>query len=567
MNKGAVLHMPLSQYAYAEDEHAIIVRIRGEKGDIKECDLFYGDRVDPKKNITMKRIPMEKVASDDLYDYFETRISDVYTRVCYYFRLSDGIEKCYYYGRSFCKEMSCDRTEYFQFPYIRREDIIFIPDWAADIVMYHIFPDSFASGKNVLSEKESEIHITDDVTSKNRLGGTLNGVRENIDYIRNLGCNCIYLNPVFSANSYHKYDTIDYFSIDPCLGTMEDLKSLVLECHNKGMKVILDGVFNHCGPNFFAFQDVLKKGKESRYYDWFYYMPEPVEYKDPPGYEAFAYVKEMPKLNTGNREVEDYFCRVGTFWIQEADIDGWRLDVANEINHDFWRRFRTEVKNQKKDIFLIGEIWEDAWNWLSGDQFDSTMNYTFSYLCRDFFAKREMKVTEFDEQIQRMIMRYPKDVSLVQMNFLDSHDIPRFLSYCENDKRKLKLALFYLFVGMGIPSLFYGDECYITGMEEMEYRAGMVWETVEDCRNDITSWSSLRKEHEALRHGRYSTVCCDDETGVYAFIRKTENEQLLVVINNSENDACFSKSELELKEVMIPAMSGKVYDVTSVQDK
>lgn len=170
-----------------------------------------------------------------------------------------------------------------------------------------------------------------------------------------------------------------------------DLKELVQQCHKRGIRVILDGVFNHCGADFFAFRDVRQKGKASKYYNWFYYLPETIQYADPPDYEAFAYVKEMPKLNTGNPEVVEYLCNVGTYWIREADIDGWRLDVANEINHEFWRTFRHAVRAVKEDLFLIGEIWEEAGIWLQGDQFDSTMNYTFSYLCRDFLERENFR--------------------------------------------------------------------------------------------------------------------------------------------------------------------------------
>lgn len=536
MNKSAVLHIPLSQYAYAQDEHTLVIRIRTEKGDISRCTLYYGDRVDPGHPIAVKELPMQKAATDDLFDYYETVVRDIYTRVCYYFLLDDGSRQEYYYGRNFCEEMNCSRTEYFQFPYIRREDIIDIPDWAEDVVMYHIFPDSFASGRRELSKEPGRAELSDGSISESRLGGTLNGVMENLDYIKGLGVNCIYLNPVFTANSYHKYDTADYFGIDPCLGTKEELKELVRRCHELGIRVILDGVFNHCGPDFFAFRDVLKKGRASEYYDWFYYMPEPVEYKDPPGYEAFAYVKEMPKLNTGNPKVAEYLCEVGTYWIREADIDGWRLDVANEINHDFWRSFRKEVRRVKPDAFLIGEIWEDAGCWLMGDQFDSTMNYTFSYLCRDFFAKGMMSVTDFDAQMQRMLMRYPADVALAQMNFLDSHDVPRFLSYCGGDRRKMELALFYLFMGVGIPSVFYGDECYIEGTAECDYRKEMPWKAGQNCSEKLRQWSALREEHPALRRGSCRGVYCDDAARCYGFLRTCEEETVLILLHNGEGE-------------------------------
>ena len=574
MRKEAVLHIPLSQYAYAQDEHTLVVRIRAGKDDIKKCLLYYGDRADPQEPLRTTEVTMQKVASDDLFDYFEATVSDRYTRICYYFFLDDGLDSRYYYSRGFCEKIDCYRTEFFQFPYIRREDIHDVPAWAKELVMYQIFPDSFASGKRNLVGKEKQLFF-ENVQTKVTLGGTLSGIRENLDYLTYLGVNCIYLNPIFAANSYHKYDTIDYFSVDPCFGTKEDLKSLVFECHAKGIRVLLDGVFNHCGPDFFAFRDVLQKGKSSKYCDWFYQMPHPVLFQDPPNYEAFAYVKEMPKLNTGNPLVADYLCKVGEYWIKEADIDGWRLDVANEVDHDFWRRFRKTIRSAKKDCFLIAEIWEDSNVWLQGDQFDSSMNYTFCYLCRDFFAKRRIGAVEFDRQIHKMLLRYSKTVSLVQMNFLDTHDVPRFLSYCETDQRRFELALFYLFMGYGVPCVFYGDECYIQGTAEPEYRAAMDWEKVSrKAIADVARWSRLRKEHKALTCGDYETVYVDDSRGLYVFARTCVEEKLFVCLNNSDDTQRIAirsiiPTDSQLKDVvtgksfpediLLDALTGSIY--------
>lgn len=574
MNKGAILHIPISQYAFAENEHELTIRIRTQKEDIRQCCLYYGDRVDPIEPIGIKKLTMKKVATDNLFDYYEAIIRDTYTRLCYYFSLDDGSQKLYYYGHTFCEKIACHRTEYFQFPYIRREDIIDIPQWAEDIVMYHIFPDSFASGKKVISKAPKNIELPDGNSSKSHLGGTLQGVIDNIDYLKALGVNCIYLNPIFLANSYHKYDTIDYFQIDPCFGDKETFKELVNKCHLNNIRVILDGVFNHCGANFFAFKDVLEKGSQSPYYDWFYYIPEPIEYKDPPNYEAFAYVKEMPKLNTGNPEVVDYLCKVGTYWISEMGIDGWRLDVANEINHDFWRKFRNAVRKVKSDVLLIAEIWEDAACWLLGDQFDSTMNYTFSYLCKDFFAKKSLDVKSFDEHIQRMIMRYPRRVSLTQMNFLDSHDVPRFLSYCNGDKKHMELAFFYLFMSVGIPSILYGDEYYLEGVEEQEYRKAMPWDQESTCLDKFKRWIHIRHQYEALRRGNYRCVYQNNEKGCYGFIREYREEKLLILLNNGGEDIVLSieghtnRKLLDLvsgerieKEITLTAISGCVYEI------
>lgn len=572
MQLQAVLHIPLSSYAFAASETSLVIRLRTAKGDVQGCSLYYGDRVCEKDPIETTKIKMKKIASDQLFDYYEAVIEDDYTRVCYYFGLEDEKEQIFYSGYGFSQEITCQRTQYFQFPYIRREDIPKLPDWAKEMVMYHIFPDSFATEKNRIAEKERCIK-KDGKVYRSHQGGTLKGILKSLDYIAGLGVNCVYLNPIFAAESYHKYDTIDYFQIDPCFGTLEEFKELVGALHERGIRIILDGVFNHCGAGFFAFQDVLKKGEDSPYKDWFYKMEFPVQFKKPLNYEAFAYVKEMPKLNTGNPEVMDYFKKVGTWWIEETGIDGWRLDVANEINHDFWREFRKAVRAVKEDAILIGEIWEDSQVWLQGDQFDSTMNYTFSYICREFYAEHAISLKEFDEKINRMLLRYPHPVSTVQMNFLDTHDVPRFLSYCKNGMEDLKQAVFFMMMCVGIPSVFYGDEQLIEGMTEPEYRKPMPWKYRKpEMEAFFEKWIKIRRKFPALQKGRYETVMVDGERGIYGFRRYTSQQELLILLNTSEQETevelpegnrkyvdVENGIECKKKEIIIPKGIGKVF--------
>lgn len=581
MQLQAVLHIPLSSYAFAASETSLVIRLRTAKDDVQGCSLYYGDRVCEKDPIDVTEVEMKKIASDELFDYYEAVVEDHYTRVCYYFELKDGKEHIFYSEYGFSEKMKCQRTQYFQFPYIRREDIPDIPAWAKEMVMYHIFPDSFATGKNTIDRKGKCIEKGGKVY-KSSQGGTLKGIMESVDYIAGLGVNCVYLNPIFAAESYHKYDTIDYFQIDPCFGTLEEFKELVKEFHERGLRVILDGVFNHCGAGFFAFQDVLEFGEDSAYRDWFYKMEFPVHYGNPLNYETFAYVKEMPKLNTGNPEVAAYFQKVGTWWIQETDIDGWRLDVANEINHDFWRGFRKAVRAVKKDALLIGEIWEDSQVWLLGDQFDSTMNYTFSYICKEFFAEHAISIKEFDEKINRMILRYPHGVSAAQMNFLDTHDVPRFLSYCKNGAADFRQAVFFMMMCVGVPSVFYGDEQQIEGKTEPEYRKAMPWNDRNlELEVFFTKWIGIRRSLAALQEGRYKTAMVDEEKGIYGFWRYTREQHVLVLMNLSEReqraempeDDALAKgdtlqngayidveNQAEIgKEAVLPAGTGKVF--------
>lgn len=574
MRKEAILHIPLSKDAFAIDEKTIIIRLKTGKADMSSCYVMYGDRVCMKEPIDVEAIKMEKVATDEYFDYYEARIQSDYTRVCYYFKLKDfNNETAYYSEYGITPRMKCHRTQYFQFPYIHRNDVIQQPQWTKGMVMYHIFPDSFASGKRCIIESGKEITLAGGLRSTTKNGGTIKGILENLDYLSELHINCIYLNPIFKAASYHKYDTIDYFDIDPCFGTKHEFKILVEQCHLRGIYIILDGVFNHCGSGFFAFQDILREGEKSLYKDWFYNLNFPIKIEIPPNYEAFAYVPEMPKLNTANPEVEKYFCEVGKYWIREMNIDGWRLDVANEINHDFWRAFRKAVQEEKKDAFLIGEIWEDSSVWLQGDQFDSTMNYSFSYICREYFAQRSISISEFAQKIHRMNLRYPEQVSQMQMNFLDTHDVPRFLSYCNGKIDRFKLAVFFMMTAQGIPSVFYGDERGIMGKTEPEYRSPMPWQETK-WQDLITYYSRLiciRQTHTALQTGNYRTVLIDEEKEIYGFSREDSKEKIYVFVNASDKEQEIDFSMVEepssdRRKIIVPAMQGKIVDGKSFDE-
>lgn len=536
MLKEAVEHYMNPIYIHALDEKTLLIRLRAKKGDLKECVLYFGDRFCPVNPVIMDKAPMTVVASDLRFDYFEVELAVPYKRICYAFRLSDGTESCFYYGNEFYDTLPADRNELFQFHYLRREEIYTPPAWAGEAVLYQIFPDSFASGRESITRGGTVFHNHLGGESHCRVGGTLQGIIDNLSYLTDLGINCLYLTPVFTADSYHKYDTADYFTVDPCFGSNETLKELVRKCHEQGIRVILDGVFNHCGPQFFAFRDVLKNGEQSKYKDWFYGLEFPVRFADPPNYECFAYTKKMPKMNTGHPEVREYFINVGTYWIKEAGIDGWRLDVADEVDHYFWKCFRRAVKAVKPDALLIGEIWGDAQTWLLGDEFDSTMNYRFSRLCRKFFAESEIGVNEFDARFNYLLMRYPKPFTYLQMNLLDSHDVPRFLAACGGETRRLKLAALFQMMAPGIPSVFYGDEKGLSGATEAEYRQPMNWErtgTAGELHAYYKKLITLRRRFSHLMSGRYRSFLKDETGKVYGFIREKGAERIYILINNS----------------------------------
>ena len=536
MRKDAIIHRPMSEYAFGLDEDTTVFRLRCASGGIAACTLWCGDTACPDTPVRFTPAPMSLAAEGEDCDWWEARLNGAYHRLYYYFELTDGVERLFYSGGLFLESPSAERADYFKLPFNHRADIARTPDWAVDAVVYNIFPDSFAASRRSLPGAGCERSFGG-APCRSRLGGTLEGIRLNLDYIAALGANCIYLNPIFAAGEYHKYDTIDYFHIDPCLGTDEDLRALVDEAHARGLRVILDGVFNHCGTRFFAFRDVLERQEKSAYASWFYRLEFPVrvpEEGERPGYECFAYERRMPKLDTSNPEVRDYLCRVGEHWIREYGTDGWRLDVADEIDDGFWREFRRRVKAVKPEALLIGEVWSDARHWLMGDMLDSAMNYEFRRHCCAFFAEGEVDAHTFAGRCSDMLMRQKPSAASVMLNILDSHDVPRFLSLCGGDEARLRLAVLFMFCFPGMPCVFYGDELGVTGVTEAEYRRAMPWEREsETLRAFYSEAAALRREAPALRRGDLHVLYAERGGGLLVFERSLGSERTLICINAS----------------------------------
>ena len=548
MKKEAILHIPMSEYAHAVSETKLVFRLRSAKGDLKSCTLFYGDRVCRQDPVLFSPLKMPLMYDDLLFDWWELEFETLYSRVCYYFELDDGHERILYYGDMFANTLPKERSEFFQLPYVHRADIAKAPDWAKDAVIYNIFPDSFAGGRRFISNKPSEKEWNGKKTYGKR-GGTIRGITENVDYIKELGVNCVYINPLFAAGEYHKYDLLDYFNVDPCFGTNEHFAEMVNTMHENSIRVIIDGVFNHCGWHFFAFDDVVKNGESSKYKDWFYNLKFPVvrpdSGKEIPGYECFAYERRMPKLNTANPETAEYFCNVCRHWLREYNIDGWRLDVANEVNDAFWRLFKKAALEVNPEALIIGEVWENANHWLDGTMFDSAMNYDFRKHCREFFAQGNIDAEDFSARVTNMLTRYRKNLSFVQLNLLESHDVSRFLSLCNLDKKRLRLAVVFQMCFIGIPSVYYGDEQGMHGLTEDEYRLPMIWNGNGD--KDLFAFYKeviyLRKENPALRRGSYKKILADDK--LFVFRRAYKDNIVTIALNASDAQAMYDGKSIE----------------------
>lgn len=551
MKLDAILHIPMSEYCHGLDETHIVYRLRCAKGDLKRVTLHYGDTACRVTPILFTSVPMELAASDLYHDYWQATVDSPYNRVYYYFELDDGAETKLYYGDVFTDHLVDDRSQYFKLPFNHRADIARVPDWVYDAVVYNIFPDSFATAHKQISLKSAEMDYKDQ-TVKGKLGGTLWGVSENVDYLKALGINCVYLNPIFAAGEYHKYDLLDYFHVDPCFGGDEAFRKMVDTLHANGIRVIIDGVFNHCGWHFFAFEDVVRNQEQSQYRDWFYHLEFPVARpqtpEEYPSYACFAYERMMPKLNTANPEVRDYFCQVGRFWVEEYGIDGWRLDVASEVDDGFWRAFRKAVKEVKPDTLLIGEVWESAGHWLQGDMFDSAMNYDFRKHCNLFFAEAAIDAADFGGRVTHMLMRYRVQTVPAQLNLLDSHDVSRFLSACGGDTDKYRLAILFMMAFVGMPTVFYGDELGIQGALEEEYRQPMPWNGGDTGLFRFFQQAiAMRRELAPLCRGNFRMISAEKGSRLLVFSRSYQGETVTVAINPGQ------------ETVSLPAVPGEVY--------
>lgn len=544
MQYSAIFHRPMSEYAFPLEEGSFVFRLRAARGDLQRVTFFYADRADMASELTFFPLGMPLIRSDLLYDWYEVTLETEWQRIAYYFLLDDGETQCRYAGECFEKmETHIERSEYFQYPFNHRSDLAAVPDWVHEAVVYNVFPDSFADEKAGISQRERR-ETYGGFPSVSTYGGTLRGIRENLDYIKGMGFNCLYLNPVFAAGAYHKYDVIDYLHIDPCFGTDEDFKMLVQAAHERGIRVIVDGVFNHVSWHHFSFQDVLKNGKQSPYYDWFYDLPDPLvlpKENETPAYTCFAYVANMPKTNTACPALREYFCEVGRHWIREYDVDGWRLDVANEVDDGFLRAFRQAVKQEKRDAVIIGEIWENSAHYMAGDMVDGAMNYDFRRFCTQFFAEGILTAPEFDLRLSSLLMRYKKQMLPAQLNLLDGHDTCRFLSLCGGNLEKMELAILFQMTFIGMPCVFYGDEKGMTGWTEPEYRRPMPWNLDSPLMEIYGRLIALRKKHPALTRGSFETMAAKGMMLHYA--RSYQEERIEIIVNPGDTPVSCGISE------------------------
>ena len=488
MQLAALRHRTESEDSFVVDPSHVRVRFHSAKNDVKKVIVHYCDNYLPLEQA--KTCEMEKIGVGQCEDHWGITLEAPYHRLKYTFEVigSDGTSVVVG-DRAISSDVDkaiMEDGSYFKVPYCHEIDMVKTPEWVKHTVWYQIFPERFANGDKSNDPQGVKAWNPEDHPGREDFyGGDLQGVLDHLDYLKKLGVNGLYFCPIFKASSNHKYDTIDYLQVDPAFGDKDLFAKVVNEAHARGMKVMLDAVFNHLGDQSMQWQDVVKNGPSSRFASWFHINEYPVEpYRDPlkgegsPKFDTFAFEKHMPKLNTANPEVQDFLLEIATYWVKYFDIDAWRLDVANEVDHHFWKRFHDELVKIKPDFYIVGEIWHSARPWLQGDQFTGVMNYPYTLQIEDHFFKHKMNAKDLSERLTDQLMMYPDMVDQAMMNMLDSHDTARILTLAKDNQDLALQAVAYEFVQPGVPCIYYGTEMGMSGDNDPDCRKPMDWSKI-----------------------------------------------------------------------------------------
>ena len=573
----------------------VTIRVRAYMGDVERVEVQLSGQPEG-------CYPMRRFDSDGTFDYYEADVS--VPEFDYFFRLRDGDSEVLIDRRGPHRDAPAELD---LFSFSASEAAAFkTPDWIKQAVIYQIFPERFANGSVENDPDFSEwyyegltslpptgktneeyFHLVDDWYEVSGLrespyktngkpdwnsfyGGDIEGIRQNLDYLRDLGVTCIYFNPIFEAKSNHKYDAATYMKVDPHFGTNEEFKAFVRECHDNGIHVVIDLAFNHTGHTFWAFVDAREKGVGSEYWDWYEFKKWPVPgdrvnapYNASDYYDCWWGFGQMPNLNFDlsranpeeqhvvdiddarpNWPVVNHLLEVTEFWLAEMDVDGYRLDVAGDVPFWFWELFRKKVKETKPDAYIVGELWGESPQWVNGRYYDAVMNYKFF---RDpvmaFIGKGEMTAAEFDRALAPGRLIYPDEGVRAMMNLIDSHDTERFLTAVGRDIRRYKLAMLFSMTYVGAPTIYYGDEIAMEGGGDPDCRRPFHWKWPDEKKRVethafIRKLAELRREHICLALGSFETLLARDR--VYAYRRYSRHEQVFVMINAGDDDETVS---------------------------
>ncbi|WHY73061.1 alpha-amylase family glycosyl hydrolase [Fictibacillus enclensis] len=421
------------------------------------------------------------------------------------------------------------------------------PQWAKNASIYHVFVDRFKDG-NLLNNEPVDPNLSYDEKLKNWMGGDLQGVKDKISYIKNLGVNAIWISPVFKGPYFHGYHPADFLKIDPRFGNNKLMKEIIKEAHKNGMKVVYDLVPNHTSNQHPFFQDAVKNGTKSPYYNWYTFTNWPNEYK------TFYGVTELPELNNDNPATRSYMMnKVVPFWLNDLGFDGFRLDYAKGPSYSFWVDFRHTVKKLKPNAFIYGEVWDsrEKINTYAG-KLDGALDFPMQNALLDVFAKGQ-SMQELSDAIRLNQSTY--DPQYVMGTFLDNHDMPRFLFESKGDVNKLKQAAAAQFTLPGAPIIYYGtevglsqskDQTTVDEYQDRYYREPMPWDKAKqnlELKKYYKQLIKLRNDEPALRTGKIKEWYSDDHVLVYE--RSNKQDRFLVVLNTGGNENITLKKSLD----------------------
>ncbi|MBR1674097.1 MAG: alpha amylase N-terminal ig-like domain-containing protein [Eubacterium sp.] len=565
MNLSAIYHRTTDKYAYQLSDTELIINI--ETGyDVDHVYIYQGDPYlagimggkeawqGRREEICYKKRKKEHI-------WWTTTLFPEYKRCKYYFEIVSGDEKIFLFEDGFYTEEEMYRPgkmlSYFIYPWMNPVDTFKTPDWVNDTVWYQIFPERFCNGDSSNDNPGTKPWKCEKIHGHNDYyGGDLQGIIDRFDHIKNLGITGIYLNPVFEAESNHKYNTTNYKKVDPHFGTNEKLRELVDLAHKNGVRVMLDAVFNHTGTDISMWQDILTNGKMSKYKDWYMINEWPVDKKGDTKdgrYYSFAFAQYMPKLNTNNPEVREYLLDIVEFWMKEFDIDGLRFDVGNEISHRFLQEVRTLTKSIKPDFYLLGEIWHDATPWLLGNEYDAVMNYPLSTAISNYWIYPEWDSSEFEYGVNRSFTMYMQQANDVMFNLLDSHDTNRLIDKV-GDKDVFYQQLAVLYTMPGSPCIYYGTEIVMPGGHDPDCRRCMPWDEIDagvydEEINEIRQLIRLRKEHPAARSRNFHFPNSINDKRTVEYIKLCDEGCISIVLNCGE-EAVEIPPEITYKNVL-----------------
>jgi glycosidase len=502
------------------DRGALSLRLRVRPNDLANIEAVSS---------TGAKAKLTRSGGNEMFANYRGQLPwDGKSELRYRFRLTDGA-KSVWFGPNGIGDTGWFEVDAKSFPPFQ------VPQWVERSVFYQVFPDRFLNADKANDPKDV---VAWDTAPKwfNRFGGDIAGVRKRIPYLRSLGVGAVYFNPIFESPSNHRYDASDFKRIAPDFGTNEEYRALSKELNAAGMKTIMDFVFNHTAVTFPPFYDIRKNGESSKFRDWYFIHSYPVRVQDPPNYAAWYNFPSMPKVNLSNPEARKYMLEVFDYWYKNSQLDGLRLDVANEVQMDFWQELRTRVKAKNSDLWIVGEVWGDGSPWLKGDQWDSVMNYQFRDAAVRFIAQGNMTAAQFADRLMQVHESYAPQVSRNMMNLLSSHDTPRFLTLAGNDRELAKLGALLQFTWIGAPSIYYGEEIGMEGGPDPDNRRGMRWDLANDRNSMLSHYrklATIRNGLRALQSGDPAVVHVDNVKQSVAFTRTFGKEWNLVVLNRS----------------------------------